>query len=60
MFIECLIIIPHRLVGESREICEKLNDLTGPSEPGRGIGSPGAEGGGDKETRGIEERETMA
>ena len=43
VFIECLIIIPHGLVGESREICEKLNDLTEPSAPGRRMGSPGAE-----------------
>lgn len=55
MFVECLIIIPHCLIGESREICENLNDLTGPFEPDRVIGSLGAEGGGDKETGGVEE-----
>ena len=54
MFIECLIIIPHRLIGQSQAIYKKLNELTKPSKPDRVIRSPGAEGG-DQETRGIGE-----
>jgi hypothetical protein len=44
VFIECRLIIPYRIVGESREICGELNALIGPSELGGLTGEAECEG----------------